>query len=218
MGRGTRGRRAQRAALALLGLLAATPGFALYKVVGPDGKVSYTDQPPQDEKTHKVQPLAVSGGGGGSGTPDAALPFELRQVVRRYPVTLYTAPDCAPCDSARKLLRQRGVPHSEKSVTSSADGTAFKGLGGQTLPMLQIGAQQLRSFSEGEWNRYLDAATYPSQSRLPTNYQFAAATPLAPQASAPVPLPTAASPAPQAPAAPPPPTDARGNPVPGFRF
>lgn len=201
-----------RIGLALAGLLAAMPAFALYKVVGPDGRVSYTDRPPMEDGK-KVEALP-SAAGGSAGTPDAALPFELRQVVQRHPVTLYTAPDCAPCDEGRALLRQRGVPHAEKTVSSAADAEAFRRLGGQSLPLLQVGTQQVRHFSESEWKRHLDAASYPAQSRLPRSYGFAKATPLVePKA----PEPAAPKPAAPAPKVPPPPAEAPGTP-PGFRF
>jgi len=97
-------------ALPLL-LLCALPCHALYKVVGPDGKVTYTDRMPS-VNDGKVTPLNATG----NAVADTALPLELRQAVSRYPVTLYVIANCAPCDSARALLRQRGVPHAEKLV------------------------------------------------------------------------------------------------------
>ena len=39
-------RPALRAAVAVMAVLTALPAAALYKVVGPDGKVTYTDRPP----------------------------------------------------------------------------------------------------------------------------------------------------------------------------
>ncbi|WP_119156081.1 DUF4124 domain-containing protein [Caldimonas tepidiphila] len=203
-----------RIGLALLGLMTAMPGFALYKVVGPDGRVSYTDRPPQESA--KVQPLSPAGG---AAAPDAALPFELRQAVQRHPVTLYTRADCAPCDSGRALLRRRGVPHVEKSVATSADAEAFRRLGGQSLPLLQVGTKRLEGFTEDEWNSYLDAAAYPAQSRLPSSHAFGKATPLAAAGGTPAPA-TSAGPAPSpAPAAAPQQAPAGGgNAPPGFRF
>ncbi|TAG29021.1 MAG: glutaredoxin family protein, partial [Verrucomicrobia bacterium] len=77
---------------------------------------------------------AASGG-------DPSLPLELRQAAARYPVTLYTAADCPPCDSGRKLLQQRGIPYSERRVTSDEDAQALERLvGGRTVPSLTIGA------------------------------------------------------------------------------
>jgi hypothetical protein len=44
----------------LLGVLvlASSPAMALYKVVGPDGKVSYTDRPPADKPSQSLKTMA----------------------------------------------------------------------------------------------------------------------------------------------------------------
>lgn len=198
-----------------LGLLAATSSAqALYKIVGPDGKVTYTDRPATE--SGKVAPL------GSSGAPETseALPFELRQVVSRYPVTLFTTSNCQACEAGRMQLRQRGVPFTEKTVTTAEDSEAYTKLAGTgDLPLLQIGSQQLRGYSTTEWGSYLDAAGYPKQSRLPASYQFAEATPLVPPKPTPAPQAATnarAAPAPEpTPASPPP---AAGNAPPGFKF
>ncbi|MET0349342.1 MAG: DUF4124 domain-containing protein, partial [Rhizobacter sp.] len=79
------------------------PAHALYKVVGPDGKVTYTDRPPVS-KENKVESVNTS-----TGAPSTAgLPYELRQTVQRFPVTLYTMASCGACDAARQQLRARG--------------------------------------------------------------------------------------------------------------
>ena len=57
-----------------------------------------------------------------------ALPYPLRQAVQRYPVTLYTSDKCNPCNSARELLQKRGVPFTEKTITTAEDGQAFAAL------------------------------------------------------------------------------------------
>lgn len=174
--------------LGTLALMAATPAWALYKVVGPDGKVTYTDRPPSDKP---AQALRTNG----AVSSNASLPFELRQVASKYPVTLYTSKDCAPCDSGRQSLRQRGIPFTEKSVATHADLQTLQRLENtQQLPVLRIGAQQVKGYSEAEWQSYLDAAGYPKQSSL-TGYQWADATPLAPPAAS-APAPALARPAP----------------------
>jgi glutaredoxin len=116
----------------------------------------------------------------GSAAGNGNLPFELRQVASRYPVTLYAAPDCVPCGAARNMLSNRGIPFAEKTVTSNEDIEALKRLAGvPSLPFLTIGGQQLRGFIEAEWVQYLDAAGYPTTSQLPPGYARAAAAPLA---------------------------------------
>jgi glutaredoxin len=153
-------------------LLAASPAMALYKVVGPDGKVTYTDRPPTDQPSQ-----AIKANGAVSSTD--SLPFELRQVASRFPVTLYTSADCDPCDMGRRLLKGRGIPFTEKTVETEADAQALQRLeGAQQVPVLRIGKQPLRGYNDADWGSYLDAAGYPKQSALPRNYQYPAATPL----------------------------------------
>ncbi len=158
--------------------LAACPLAALaqYKVVNPDGSVSYTDRPPiaSDVKItpmkRGVLPATAAAG---------ELPFELRQVAARYPVTLYTASDCTPCDSGRQLLVARGVPYVERTVTTEEDAQALDRLaGGRMVPALTIGAQALRGFSQQDWSSYLDAAGYPRESRLPRGWKAPDPAPL----------------------------------------
>jgi len=169
--------------LSLAVLFASAPLYAQYKVVGPDGKVTYTDRPPA-QATGKVTEL---GGRGSVAADNAALPLELRQAASRYPVTLYASVGaCDPCDSARQLLRQRGIPYSEKSVQSPEDADALERLsGGRDAPTLSIGSQTLRGLAPEVWNSYLDAAGYPRESRLPPNFAYAPATPLVARAAPP---------------------------------
>ena len=131
------------------------------------------------------------------------LPYELRQVVQRYPVTLYTRDDCQPCDAGRSLLTTRGVPFAERTVKTNQDNEALQRLTGQnSLPLLTIGSQQVKGFLDSEWTQYLDAAGYPSSSRLPSGYRVPPATPLVAQVPA-APAAAPARPAPAQPAVPP---------------
>jgi glutaredoxin len=135
--------------------------------------------------------------------------------MNRYPVTLYTGDNCEPCSAARNLLTRRGVPYTERTITTAQDIDALKRMGMEaTVPSATIGGQRLKGYSEGEWEDYLSAAGYPATSRLPSTYRNAPASPLAPVSeagSAPT-RPATATPAP-APAALPPPGPTPSNPT-----
>lgn len=147
----------------------------VYRVVGPDGKVTFSDKPPAASD----QATATGAGGKPLGSGGAALPFELRQVASKYPVTLYTSSNCAPCGSGRALLSSRGIPFTEKTVGSSEDAEALQRIAGESsLPFLTIGGQQIKGYSDAEWTQFLDAAGYPKSSVLPASYRGPAATPL----------------------------------------
>ena len=167
---------------------------AQYKVVLPDGSVTYTDRPPLASSA-RITTLARSGSR--SGAVDISLPAELRAATQRYPVTLYTSTDCTPCETGRRLLQQRGVPYNERRITTDDDAAALERLvGGRTVPALTIGAQPLRGFSETDWSNYLDVAGYPRENKLPRGWQPAEPTALvdrntpAARVTAPAPAPT----------------------------
>ena len=176
----------------------------VYRIVGPDGKVTFSDKPPVDTSAKVTAGKGASAGGAVS----ASLPFELRQVAQKYPVTLYTGDNCGPCQSARTLLLSRGVPFVEKTVNTNDDIQALQRLSGDgSLPFATIGGQQLKGFSDTEWTQFLNAAAYPSTSILPANYKQPPATAMVLVTAAPVapaaPVPRAAAapvPAPVAPA------------------
>lgn len=169
----------------LLAMCVAWPAHAQYKVVGPDGKITYTDRAPTASQG-KATPIAGRIAGAAA-AGDAALPLELRQSVARYPVTLYVmSTGCDPCESARQLLKQRGIPYNEKQVQSAEDSEALERIsGGRDAPTLSIGSQTLRGLAPDVWNSYLDAAGYPRESRLAANYRYPAPTPLTEKREAP---------------------------------
>jgi glutaredoxin len=192
---------------------AALAHAQLYKSVGPDGRVTYSDTPPAAAKQVETRPLP-------SGAASAApLPYELAQVAKAQPVTLFTGDKCAPCDAARSLLAARGVPYTEKTVGSNDDIAALRSAGGDAqLPFLTIGRSKEKGFEEGAWNTALSAAGYPKSSQLPANWRNPAPQSAAPRSApkavtetaekAPATSPVAASEAPPA----------TGKAPPGFRF
>lgn len=69
------------------------------------------------------------------------LPYELKQIATRFPVTIYTGSDCA-CSSL-PLLSSRGVPFTERTVASNEDIAALERLSSSSsLPFGTIGGQR----------------------------------------------------------------------------
>ena len=187
---------------------ASVQAQGVYRIVGPDGKVTFSDRPPADTNAN-AQPARPANEA--PAVANGALPYELRQVANRFPVTLYTGNDCQPCNSARNLLINRGVPFTERTITSNEDIDALKQLSGvASLPFGTIGGQQLKGFSDSEWSQYLDAAGYPAQSQLPPSYRRPAPTPLVAAKPA-APATETAAPAAATPAARPAPAPATGK-------
>ena len=148
----------------------------VYRIVGPDGKVSFSDRPPANADARSTTAVGTSAANMQGNPP---LPLELRDAVSNYPVTLYTGPGCQPCSAGRAMLVQRGVPFTERTVSTNEDVLALQRISGAgTLPFATIGGQQFKGFSDVEWGQYLDAAGYPASNKLPSAYRNPAPTPL----------------------------------------
>lgn len=164
----------------LAAMLAGTAA-AQYRWVDANGKVHYGDAPPSDAKDVRVLNARATPSPTIREDSTRHLPFELRRAVERAPVVVYTAPECQVCGPAVALLRERGVPHSERSVITPDDVQEFRRLsGGLRLPYLTVGAQVQSGFNPDVWQSLLDAAGYPKGSVLPRSYQWPTAQPLAP--------------------------------------
>ena len=203
--------------VAALGNLSQSLAQQVYRTVGPDGRVTYSDKPPV---TTNAKVTSGTGATVAGSATSSSLPFELRPIASKYPVTLYTGENCGPCGSARALLIGRGVPFTEKTVSTVDDAAALQRLSGDNfLPFGTIGGQQLKGFSDVEWTQFLNAAGYPASSILPSNYRQAPATPLVAIEIAPAASPTAAASSTPARAAPAPvqPSRTADNPG-GIRF
>jgi glutaredoxin len=182
-------------------LLISGQAHALYKVVQPDGTVTYTDRPPQTQatatgsstgtgaangakKTGSATITTVAAAGAASVDP-SSLPYEVKMAAQKSPVVLYTVEKCAPCDQGRSLLRQRGIPFQERTAKTNEDRDAWKeATGGTQAPVLTVGSQKFSGFQESSWTSSLDAAGYPKANKLPGTYQQAQASSIAPERAA----------------------------------
>ncbi len=122
------------------------------------GRTVYSDQPPPPGTKQVVET-------GGSAPDDSPpMPYATRQAVQKFPVTLYTTANCVnECQQARDFLNARGIPFTEKLMTTpeEIDALASK-LGSEAaIPSLFVGQQSFKGFESGSWNNLLDLAGYP---------------------------------------------------------
>ncbi len=153
--------------LALLAFAAAASA-QLYRWTDEQGKVHFGDTPPPPG-ARNVQ--KKSGAPGVTGTEEN-VPFALRQPLKEFPVTLYSAPSCNGCAPARALLNARGIPFKEISVrTDEQIAELNKAAGENVVPALLVGPTAIRGFDEDSYHRVLDVAGYPKMGALPTRHQ-----------------------------------------------
>lgn len=149
-------------ALALAAAVASVDAAAqstLYRWVDKDGGVHFTDTPPPGDAKSATQKRF------GSAADEQPLPFATQAAMKRNPVMLWVAPNCEPCTQGRTLLSTRGIPFSERDVQANVETQqAFKAVSGDlNVPVLEVGANRIKGFEEGQWSAALDAAGYPKE-------------------------------------------------------
>lgn len=117
----------------------------LYKSVGADGRVVYSDKPPVAgavEKTMKLENLPVSVVPGASPAPQAAAaPDAPPAAAPRGDVVLYMATWCGYCKAGK------GITYRELDIDTPSGKAAFKQLGARGVPVLLTNGQKIAGFT-----------------------------------------------------------------------
>lgn len=142
-------------ALVIAGLSVAQ-AEKLYKWVDGQGRVSYHDQPPPEGAGYRVEEKNLRDE---VGIP----PGKNEDVAAKFPVILYTAPQCASCDLARSYLDKRKVPFTEKMVEGDPElqEELKKKSGSLSVPTITVGDKIMKGYLESLLEGELDAAGYP---------------------------------------------------------
>ena len=162
--------RIPRTAVCVLSFALATPASAetVYKVVGPDGQVTYSDKPPADP-TRKANTLEFRN------LPSSPLPThvlrfreqleksaESRIAAARTPspgtVNMFTASWCAHCKRAKAHLAAAQIAYVEYDIESVDGMRAFIGAGGSGgVPLLVAGERRIQGYSAPAYDRLASA-------------------------------------------------------------
>jgi glutaredoxin len=143
-------------ALVAIGIPAAQAG-TLYKWVDSQGRISYHDQPPPEGGGYRVEEKVL--GAGSKHKEDDTL----AKVAEKFPVVLYSVPDCGPCDLARLYLQKRKVPFTEQNLNTDPElqQTLKKKIGSLSAPTIMIGDKVMKGYVESLLEGELDGIGYP---------------------------------------------------------
>ncbi len=134
----------------------------VYKSVGPDGKVVYSDSPPVDGKNARQLKFDK--------LPASPLPAPARAAVDQHrragstampatsDVVLYSASWCGYCMAAKSWLGSRGIAYREIDIDTDSGRAYFtRAGGGDGIPLLVAGGQRVQGFSPAAYDALFPA-------------------------------------------------------------
>ena len=143
------------------GLLAvAASAQTVYKSVGPDGKIVYSDHPPTTGRLEKTMKFELAS----SALPASAASY-MEQFRKTHPggavqvatgkgVTLYSAVWCGYCKQAKAWLAGHGVSYDNVDIDTPGGMAALAQAsgGGTGVPVLVVDGHTLNGFSAGAYD------------------------------------------------------------------
>jgi glutaredoxin len=138
----------------------AVPAQTVYKSVGPDGRIVYSDQPPTTGKLQKTMKFELAS----SALPASAASY-MEQFRKTHPagatvaaagkgVTLYSAVWCGYCKQAKAWLGGHGVAYTNVDIDAPGGTAALAQAsgGGGGVPVLVVDGHTLNGFSAGAYD------------------------------------------------------------------
>lgn len=123
-------------------LLCSQPVSAeIYKWVDKQGKVHFTDNPPDGEHSEEIK-LKIN-----TYSSVEIKPLEER-LGRTDKVVMYSAEWCGICVKAKQYFRQNNIAYISYDVEKSRTGKLdFKQLRGKSVPIIIVGSKRMNGFS-----------------------------------------------------------------------
>lgn len=125
----------------------ATAQTEIYRWVDDQGKVQFSDAPPEGVKTETVA-LKIN-----TYTAVEITPL-IERLGKQDKVVIYTADWCGVCKKAEKYFRDHHIPYVGYDVENNPTGRVdFKALRGKSVPVLIIGKTRMNGFTVSTFNK-----------------------------------------------------------------
>jgi glutaredoxin len=134
--------------LFFLGLLfTATATSEIYKWIDEQGNVHFTDRPPANEITEKID-LKIN-----SYSSPQIIDID-RLFGKTNKIVMYSTSWCGYCKKARDYFNSHNIAFEEYDVENSNKGKRdYKKLGGSGVPIILLGNKRMNGFSVNKFKR-----------------------------------------------------------------
>jgi glutaredoxin len=143
-------------AMVVLAVASVAHAQTVYKSIGPDGRVVYSDHPPAHGKIAKTMTFAVLPSSpvpalpkqsSNHSAPSAPPPTPDPSPPETDGVVLYSATWCGYCKGAKIYLAHQGIPYNEIDIDTDNGRAAFDANGHGGVPLLVQGSRSIRGFT-----------------------------------------------------------------------
>lgn len=124
-------------------LISATCHSEIYRWVDEDGKVQFSDRPPDDAQSDVIDTSVVNSYTSVSYEKVTGLGIQTDRLI------MYSAEWCGVCTRAKRYLASNGVNYVERDIDKSKSArTSYDKLGGSGVPIFIYGDKRMNGFSE----------------------------------------------------------------------
>lgn len=135
---------------------AAVAQAQIYKWTDSQGRVHFSDHPPEQGQAETLKLHIPSFGGPAVVSRSSSYSSSSTD---HCAVTIYTTQDCPYCKQAKAFLSSKGIGYRERDV--GADNSArqeFSRLNGRGVPVILVGDQRMDGFDQGRLETLLKTA------------------------------------------------------------
>ena len=153
----------------LFAMPALTQGETVYKSVGPDGRITYSQDPPSAGKVEKTLSF--------TNLPSTPLPesvLRYREQLEKSmgkrlddsakpraggPAVLFMAQWCGYCKQAKRYLSEKAIPYQEYDIDTPVGMRAFVELGaGKGVPVMLWNNRKVQGFTRAAYDALFSAS------------------------------------------------------------
>jgi glutaredoxin len=125
----------------------------VYKMTGPDGRITYTDSRSEDSNGTKVEVVEIESYAG------SAEVSSIEKAAASRKVTIFTTEWCGVCRKAKSYMASQGIAFDEFDIEKSRSARSrFDQLGARGVPVILVGKEKMTGFSAGKLKAMLDRA------------------------------------------------------------
>ncbi len=140
--------------------ITATANAQMYKWVGNDGRIFYSDRPPPDRNAETIEFSSKTSKASVTKTNidnTVGQSTSLKKAALKE-VVMYSASWCGVCKKAKAYFESEGIPFKEYDIETSRKGRKdYKELNGTGVPIIMVNNERMNGFSQGRFDEMYES-------------------------------------------------------------